>query len=177
MLNVVAIEGVVLEGPTRITSKKDENKFFAFMKFVVPPYDISKEWLRSMISQGRKTGSVFIYGITIEGWPTVYALKNLKRGDLVGVVGNLSMMNSKENDGERGKYKLQEKPGIRIREIQKIMGNVLKNDTSKIARAPTMISPGQSQARQNRMPENHGSYQRGNRDNGILDDTEFNFEG
>lgn len=145
------------------------------MKFVVPPYDISKEWLRSMISQGRKTGSVFIYGITIDGWPTVYALKNLKRGDLVGVVGNLSMMNSKE--GKDGNYRLQEKPGIRIREIQKIMGNVLKNDTSKIARAPTMIAPGQPRPKQNRMPENPGSFQRENRDNGILDDTEFNFEG
>lgn len=175
MLNVVAIEGIVLEGPTKITSKKDENKFFAFMKFVVPPYDISKEWLRAMISQGRKTGSVFIYGITIEGWPTIYALKNLKRGDLVGAVGNLSMMNSKE--GQDGNYRLQEKPGIRIREIQKIMGNVLKSDKRQIARAPTMIAPGQSQTRQNRMPENPGSYQRDNRDNGILDDTEFNFEG
>lgn len=143
------------------------------MKLVVPPYDISKEWLHSMISQGRKTGSVFIYGITIDGWPTRYALKNLKRGDLVGVVGNLSMMSSKE--GKDGNYRLQEKPGIRIREIQKIMGNVLKNDTSKISRAAPMIgSPSQIKQAKTSVPENPGSYQRDNR---ILDDTEFNFEG
>lgn len=152
------------------------------MELFIPPYDINRGWMKGMIDRGRKTGAVFVKCITVSGWPTTYALKNLKRGDLVGAVGSLSMMNSRES--KDGTYILQEKIGIRIEKIEKIMGNAIKKDRNNIPRAPTMMgSPQQYNRQDQKEPDrNIGSYgmqepdERFEKENGILDDTEFNFE-
>lgn len=180
MLNVFAGEAVVLVAPRRIESNKEEKtKIFAFMELGIPPFGADKDWLKKMISEGRKTGYVFANAITVEGYTTAYALKNLQRGDLISILGSLSMMNAKEVGG--GNYKLHQKIGIRIERIEKLVSSFMKYDKQKIARSATMVrAPGMSnqQGRKisnenNSMPEKLGSYQR---ETGILDDTEFNFE-
>lgn len=180
MLNVFAGEAVVLVAPRRIESNKEEKtKIFSFMELGIPPFGADKDWLKKMISEGRKTGYVFANAITVEGYTTAYALKNLQRGDLISILGSLSMMNAKEVDG--GNYKLHQKIGIRIERIEKLVSSFMKYDKQKIARSATIVrTPGMSnqQGRKisnenNSMPEKPGSYQR---ETGILDDTEFNFE-
>lgn len=177
MLNACIVEAVVLKAPRRINSKEDDTKFFSYMELGIPPFGADKNWLKRMISEGRKTGYVFARAITVSGRTTIEALKFLNRGDLISASGSLSMMSQKELDNG---YTLPSTIGIRIERFEKIMSNFLKVDTSKIARAPTMIgSPGtkprvtQNEKENNGIQENPGHYQR---DTGILDDTEFNFE-
>lgn len=179
MLNVFAGEAVVLVAPRRIESNKEEKtKIFAFMEIGIPPFGADKDWLKKMISEGRKTGYVFANAITVEGYTTAYALKNLQRGDLISILGSLSMMNEKEVVG--GNYKLHQKIGIRIERIEKLVSSFMKYDKQKIARSTMIRAPGMSNQQvkkrsdeNNSMPEKLGSYQR---ETGILDDTEFNFE-
>lgn len=183
MLNVFAAEAVVLVPPRKITSKEDETKFFAFMSLGIAPFDAKRDWLRKMISEGRKTGYVFANAITISGETTNYALKALKRGDMISLSGSLSMMNAKKIDSDRFNYTLEQKIGIRIERFEILCRDFLKSDKRNIPQTPTMIGlprqvarqqyPIQSPKESNRMPDNSGSYQK---DNGILDDTEFNFE-
>lgn len=182
MLNVFAGEAVVLTAPRRIESNKDGNtKIFSFMSLGIPPFGANKDWLKKMISDGRKTGYVFANAITVDGWITAYSLKNLQRGDLISIFGSLSMMNEKNIEGTD--FILHQKIGIRIERIEKLVSGFMKYDKQKIAKSVSMIKPvGNSvdkmnrntyQNREdNRMQENPENYQMDNR---ILDDTEFDF--
>lgn len=183
MLNVFAGEAVVLTAPRRIESNKDGNtKIFSFMSLGIPPFGANKDWLKKMISDGRKTGYVFANAITVDGWITAYSLKNLQRGDLISIFGSLSMMNEKNIDGTD--FILHQKIGIRIERIEKIVSGFMKYDKQKIAKSVSMIRPAGTggdktnrntyqNKENNRLQDHPGSYQMENR---ILDDTEFNFE-
>lgn len=133
-----------------------------------------------MIREGRKTGYVLITAITESGWPSVYALKNLKRGDIISVVGCLTMTNNAYKHGCNSTY---QDVGIRISKLEKIGENKKYKSAiqAKSSNYNTIIkSPGsqknQSQSQSEKNLNQVNQKGESTSDDGILDDTEFNFE-
>lgn len=170
MLNCFVGEGILINDPVKINSKQGD-RFYAVFSLLIFP-STARKWIINQERENKKTGRIIIGAITEAGPRSEYALKALKRGDMISFRGALD-------------YVKKDEPllGVRIETLDKITSNCLRKDYRKTH--PTIRSPQQSQSRQQysekTAKDGYGSYHakqnyQVQQDKSILDDTEFNFE-